>query len=414
LTGPYGGGPFGLAIVVRAIAGPFDLGTVVVRSAIKVDQHDSHLVIDTPALPTILQGIPLRLRTVAVTIDRANFLFNPTNCDPLAVGATFTSSDGATQQASAPFQATGCDALPFAPTMTITSRAAKRNDVTGAGLTVNLSQGPGEANTKSVTVKLPKQFGARLTTVNLACPEKTFQADPTTCAAGSKVGTVTAVTPLLAQPLSGIVYLQAHSEQAKLPTLEAVLQGQGITVDLSGTFNLGNGITSTFGAVPDVPISSFTLALPPGPGSALAASSDLCAQALTFDVSILGQNGKTVDRKNNAVEVAGCGVVITGAKVKGRKARLTVRTPAAGVFTIKGKVIGTVRKTVKAATTSKVTVRLSKKGVKALKKALKAKKKSKRKLVTKVKATYVPKKGAKVAGEAVKKSSASKKLTFKK
>ena len=74
--------------MIHAVAGPFDLGTVVVRAAIKVDPTDSHLTIDTPSLPTILQGIPLRLRTVKVDIDRANFLFNPTNCDQLAVGAT--------------------------------------------------------------------------------------------------------------------------------------------------------------------------------------------------------------------------------------------------------------------------------------------------------------------------------------
>ena len=407
LSGPYGGGPFGLVIAIRALAGPFDLGTVVVRAAIKVDQTDSHLTIETPTLPTILQGIPLRLRNVNVAIDRANFLFNPTNCDPHAVGATLVSSDGATQEVSSPFQATGCDALPYAPKMTATSRAARRGDP--AGLTVNLSQVPGEANTKSVSVKLPPQLGARLSTVSQACAQDTFKADPATCNAGSKVGTVSAVTPLLAEPLGGTVYL-AQGAKGQLPTLEAVLQGSGITVDLSGTLNLGNGIQSTFGTVPDVPISSFRLTLPPAASnSALAANGDLCASSLPFNATILGQNGKTVDVKST-VDVAGCTVAITKASVKKRTATLTVRAPGPGTITVTGKGLKKVKKTVTAKGTYKLRTKLTKKGVKALEKKLKAKKK----LVVKATAGYAPRKGALAGGEAIKASKASKKLTFKK
>jgi hypothetical protein len=409
LSGPYGGAPFGLVIAIRALAGPFDLGTVVVRAGIKVDPTDSHLTIDTPTLPTILQGIPLRLRTVTVAIDRAGFLFNPTNCAALAVGATLKSSDGATQDVSSPYQATGCDALPYAPKMTATTTAAKRGQP--AGLTVNLSQAPGEANTRSVSVKLPSQLSARLDTVGLACPLATFQADPTKCGAGSKVGTATAATPLLAAPLSGTVYLELH-EPGKLPTLEAVLQGSGITVDLSGTIALGNGITSTFGAVPDVPITSFRLALPSGPGSVLGAGADLCTAPLNFTATILGQNGKKTD-VNSVVGIAGCGVQITGSKVSRRTATLSVRAPGPGTLTLSGKGIKKVKKTVAAGGTYKIRVKLSKAGVKALKKARKAKAKSNRKLTVKVKAAYAPRKGTAAGGAPVKASNATKKLTFK-
>jgi hypothetical protein len=411
LAGPYGGGPFSLVIAIRALAGPFDLGTVVVRAAIKVDPTDSHLTIETPSLPTILQGIPLRLRSVNVTIDRANFLFNATNCDQHAVGATLKSSDGATQDVSAPYQPTGCDALPYAPKMTATTHAAKRGDP--AGLTVNLSQSPGEANTKSVSVKLPNQLGARLSTINMACAEDTFKADPKTCGAGSKVGTVSAVTPLLAQPLTGTVYLEAH-KPPNLPTLEAVLEGSGITVDLSGRLNLTNGIQSNFDTVPDVPITSFTLALPPSTSnSALQATADLCAVTLPLVATINGQNGKKVD-VNSAVDVAGCGVAITKAAAKKRTATLSVRIPAPGTVTVAGKGLKKVKKSFAKAGTYKVKTKLTKKGVKALRKALKAKKKSKRKLSVKTTAVFVPKKGAQAGGEAVKASKASKKVTFKK
>ena len=410
LAGPANGAPFSLVIAIRALAGPFDLGTVVVRAPIRVDSTDSHLAIDSQ-LPTILQGIPLRLRKVNVTIDRPNFLFNPTNCDALAVGATLQGSNGATQDVSSPFQATGCDALPYAPKMTATSPAAKRG--APAGLTVNLSQSAGEANTKSVSVKLPNQLGARLSTINQACPEDTFKADPKTCAAGSKVGTVSAATPLLAEPLGGTVYLEAHKPPT-LPTLEAVLEGSGITVDLSGTLNLNGGITSTFGAVPDVPITSFKLTLPPAvSNSALQATADLCSATLPLVATLTGQNGKKVD-VNSVVEVAGCGVSITKLSVKKRVATLKVRVPAPGKVTITGKGLAKVRKTATKAGTFTVKTKLTKKGVKALKKKLKAKKKSKRKLVVKVSAAYTPKKGSTVAGEAVKASKASKKATFKK
>src|SRR4030095_16830920 len=126
-------------------------------------------------------------------------------------------------------------------------------------------------------------------------------------------------TPLLAQPLTGTVYLAAH-EAGKLPTLEAVLQGSGITVDLSGTLHLGNAIPPTFGTVPDVPITSFRLDLPPSAAnSALQATADLCAQPLKFSATILGQNGKKVDVNSNVV-VAGCTFKLTGAKVAKRKA----------------------------------------------------------------------------------------------
>jgi hypothetical protein len=411
LAGPYGGGPFSLVIAIHALAGPFDLGTVVVRAPIKVDPTDSHLAIDTPSLPTILQGIPLRLRSVNVTIDRSNFLFNATNCDQHAVGARLVSTDGATQDVSAPYKPTGCESLPYAPKMTATTNAAQRG--APAGLTVNLSQSRGEANTKSVSVKLPNQLGARLSTINLACPEDTFKANPKTCAAGSKVGTVSAVTPLLAQPLTGTVYLEAHKPPS-LPTLEAVLEGSGITVDLSGKLNLSNGITSTFDTVPDVPITAFSLSLPPSASnSALQATADLCAATLPLVATINGQNGKKVS-VNSAVEVIGCGFAITKASVKKRTATLSLRVPAPGAVKVTGKGLKTVKKSFAKAGTYTVKTKLTKKGVKSLKRALRAKKKSKRKLVLKVAASYAPKKGSTVGGEPVKAGKASKKLTFRK
>src|SRR4051794_37106771 len=279
LTGPYDGAPFGLSIAVRALAGPFDLGTVVVRAAIHVDPSDSHLTIDADPLPQVLQGIPLRIREVSVVVDRQGFIFNPSTCDPLAIHGTLTAVDGTVQEADAPFQATGCGNLPFSPKLSATADG-KTSEKSGAGLKVTLTQPAGQANVKSVSVQLPKRMTARGSTVTGACREDAFKADPATCA-NAQVGTVHAATPLLSGPLDGPVYLVAHS--SGLPTLEALMRGQGLDIGLSGTVTFGaNGITSVFNAVPDVPITSFVLNLPKGPHSALSASKGLCGGGLTM------------------------------------------------------------------------------------------------------------------------------------
>ena len=247
LTGPYNGAPFGLSIAIRAIAGPFDLGTVVVRAAIHVNPTDSHLTIDADPLPQVLEGIPLRLREVKVVVDRAGFIFNPSTCDPLAIHGTLTAVDGTVQEADAPFQATGCSDLPFSPTLSATADG-KTSATSGAGLKVTLTQPTGQANVKSVSVQLPKRLTARGSTVTGACPEATFASNVAGCS-NARVGSVHAETPLLSGPLDGPVYLVAHS--AGLPTLEALMQGQGLNIDLSGDVTFGaNGITSAFNAVP--------------------------------------------------------------------------------------------------------------------------------------------------------------------
>jgi hypothetical protein len=365
LTGPYAGAPFGLSIAVRAIAGPFDLGTVVVRAAIRVDPHDSHLTVASDPLPTILQGIPLRLRRVDVAVGRDQFMFNPTSCSPLSVGATLTSAGGATQALSTPFQVSGCERLAFKPKLTAsTSGLASRHS--GASLHVKVAQGPGEANIRSVAVTLPRQLPARLTTINKACLEATFAADPATCPPESHVGTATAATPVLSQPLSGPAYLVSHGG-AGLPSLEVILRGQGITVDLSGSIAISpKGVTSsTFPAVPDVPIRSFELDLPRGPFSALAAPADLCAPTLTMPTTITGQNGKQVVRRIT-VSTSDCGVRIVGRKVRGRTVTLTLKVPGAGRVRASGRGMRTASRTVRKAGRTMLKAKLSKRGVRML------------------------------------------------
>jgi hypothetical protein len=311
LTGPYKGAPFGLSIVVPAVAGPFNLGTVVIRAAIDVDPHTARIAVTSDPLPTILQGIPLSIKKVNVTIDRSGFIFNPTNCEPLTVDGTLSSAQGASASVSSHFQAANCAALGFHPVFTVSTQA-KTSKQNGASLDVKTTYPAGpQANIRSVAVTLPKQLPARLTTIQQACPQAVFAANPASCPAGSNIGTATASTPVLVNPLTGPVYLVSHGGAA-FPDVVIVFQGEGITLDLVGSVNIKHGITSsTFASVPDAPIGSFELNLPEGPHSGLAAvvpakaKGNLCGQSLTMPMTITGQNGAQI-KQSTKIAVTGC------------------------------------------------------------------------------------------------------------
>jgi uncharacterized repeat protein (TIGR01451 family) len=320
LTGPYKGAPFGLSFVVPAVAGPFDLGNVVVRAAISVDPHTAQITVTSDALPRILQGVPLDVRTVNVTIDRQGFLFNPTSCEALSVGGTVTSTQGASAQVSSRFQAANCANLGFKPSFTVSTQAStsKKN---GASLDVKVAYPTGpQANIHSVAVTLPKALPSRLSTIQQACPEATFNANPATCPAGSNIGTGTARTPVLSNPVTGPAYLVSHGGAA-FPDLVMILQGEGVTLELIGSINIKKQVTSSaFSSVPDAPISSFELKLPEGPHSGLAAvlpakaKGNLCGTSLTMPTTLTAQNGAQI-KQNTKIQVTGC------TKTKKKKAK---------------------------------------------------------------------------------------------
>jgi hypothetical protein len=212
LTGAYNGAPYGLSVPVLAAAGPFNLGTVVTRAAINVDPYSGR-VIATSSLPTIVKGVPLRLRSLSVAVNRPNFLLNPTNCGPLTTDSTLTSTLLGTQPLSSPFQVANCGALPFKPSFAASSNA-HANKAGGALLEVNVAQGAHQANIRSVFTQLPLQLPSRLTTLQQACPEATFAATPFSCPSGSNVGSARAVTPVLPNPLTGPAYLVSHGGAA--------------------------------------------------------------------------------------------------------------------------------------------------------------------------------------------------------
>jgi hypothetical protein len=330
LTGPYNGhgactpggvgtqsfgcAPFGLSIVTPVIAGPFNLGTNVVRARIDVDPHTAQITVTTDAsgphaIPQVLAGVPTDLRTINTVIDRPGFMFNPTNCAPASFAGTATSAQGTNAPISTHFQVGSCQSLKFAPKFAV-STSGKTSKADGAGLTAKLSypaaaQGT-QANITRVKVDLPKQLPSRLTTLQKACTNAQFEANPANCPAASKIGMATVTTPLLPVPLTGPAIFVSHGGEA-FPSLTMVLQGYGVTIDLVGTtFISKQGITSTtFKTVPDVPFNSFTLTLPQGKYSALAANGNLCKSKLAMPTEFLAQNGLKINRSTK-IAVSGC------------------------------------------------------------------------------------------------------------
>jgi len=324
-TGPYKGAPFGLSVVVPAVAGPFNLGNVVVRAAINIDPHTAQITVVSDPLPTILDGIPLDVRTVNIAIDRQGFIFNPTNCEPLAVNGVLTSTQGATAGVSSHFQAANCAALAFHPSFTVSTKA-KSSKQNGASLTAKVTSGPGQANIGKVSVTLPKQLPSRLTTIQQACPEATFAANPASCPAGSDIGIATTTTPILATSATGPAYLVSHGGAA-FPNLVMIFQDEGVKIELIGSISIKKGVTSSaFNDVPDVPITSFELTLPQGPHSALTTNlpaklkGNLCGQSLVMPTTLTGQNGAQI-KQSTKIAVTGCPKTKKKGKTKRRKGK---------------------------------------------------------------------------------------------
>jgi hypothetical protein len=325
ITGPYKGAPYGLSIVVPAVAGPYTLsgttgnGTVVNRSAISVNPITSALTVTADPLPTELDGIPLQLRLVNATIDRAGFTFNPTNCDNLAVAGTLTSTEAASATESSPLQVLDCAKLAFKPKFTATGNAhTSKKD--GASLLFKIAYPSGsvgsEAWLRTMKFDIPKQLPARLTTIQKACPSATFEQNPAACPAASVIGKAVVHTPVLAVPLQGPVYFVSYGG-AKFPEVVVVLQGGGVTLDLHGeTFISKAGVTSaTFKTVPDAPFETAEVYVPTGPFSEFAANGNLCKEKLVMPIAFTAQNGATFNQ-NTKIGVTGCPKAKKAAKPK--------------------------------------------------------------------------------------------------
>jgi hypothetical protein len=311
LTGPYKGAPFGILVVTPAVAGPFNLGNVDVRSTINVDPTTAAVSITSDPFPTMIKGVPTQIKQINVTVDRPGFQFNPTNCKPMSITGTLTGAQGGSVPVSSPFQVGNCAKLPFAPKLSasVIGQASKAN---GADLTVKVdSAGFGQAGIEKVRLALPIQLPSRLDTIQKACRDTIFEVNPASCQEGSVIGRATIHTPVLKNPLSGPAYLVSHANRS-FPDVVFVLQGEGITLVLDGNTDIKKGITySRFESTPDAPFTTFLTELPAGPHSALganlpeSANRNFCGSSLVMPTEIVGQNGAVI-KQTTKVAITRC------------------------------------------------------------------------------------------------------------
>ena len=320
LAGPYNGSPISVVAIDSAKVGPFDLGTVVVRSAIRINRQTAQVSIDSAGsdpIPHILSGFPLRLRDIRIYIDRPEFMVNPTSCDPFAVTSTLTGagerfsdqSDDTSAAAPAPFQMSNCSELGFGPKFAINLKGGhERGD--HPTLRAIVTPRAGDANLGKATVTLPPKIFLAQESIETVCTPKQFAAK--NCPKGSVYGRASAVTPLLSEPLTGPVYLRANGNERALPDLVAALAGRGIEIDVLGKIDsLKGGLRARFDNLPDAPLTRFTMSLRGGERGIIANATDTCANPQVATAKFIGQdNGiETVRPRLNA----SC-----GAKKKGK------------------------------------------------------------------------------------------------
>jgi hypothetical protein len=294
LAGPYKGAPLSLAAIVPAVAGPFDLGTVVTRVALNVEPESARIHAVSDPLPQILEGIPLDVRSVALKMDRPSFILNPTSCDPMAITGLATTPLGSAAL-TAPFQVGGCSSLAFEPKLSLELKGSVKRS-SHPRLLASLKAKPGEANVARAQVKLPRAVFLDQSHIRTVCTRVQFAADA--CPPGSIYGKASATTPLLGYPLSGPVYLRSSNHD--LPDLVAKLEGpasQPIEIDLVGKTDAVKGaLRNTFEAVPDAPVSKFHLELFGGKRGLVEMSDGFCRDRRA-NVQLDGQNGKAHDTR---------------------------------------------------------------------------------------------------------------------
>jgi hypothetical protein len=295
-AGPFQGAPLSLVAITPALAGPYDYGTVVVRVALHIDPLDAHVFADSETVPSIIGGIPLRLRSIQVNVDKPSFMIDPTNCDPHPIASQGIGSQGTLASFTSPFQAVNCATLPFKPKLTVRALGPRKSTrrAVNPSLQFDLTTRPGDANVQSIAVTLSSAFEIDQSHLGNICAEKELAA--TQCAGRQAIGTATTTTPLLDQPLTGPVY--AVSGSGGLPRLAFLLNGQVNLIPRGDTETVGGGrLQTTVPVVPDAPIGHFHLALLGGKQGYLINTRSLCRQNPITTVSFTAQNGKKLTQK---------------------------------------------------------------------------------------------------------------------
>jgi hypothetical protein len=317
LAGPYKGAPLSIVAIVPAIAGPFDLGTVVSQVALHIDPESGVVRAVSDPLPAILEGVPVDLRSVSLRAARPNFSLNPTSCSEKAFTGAATSILGQAAPISERFQVGGCKSLPYKPKLT----ANLYGPIHRGGhprLRSVFTAKAGEANTARISFALPKSEFIDQSHFRTICTRVQFAAEQ--CPAGSVYGHIEATSPLVDYTVEGPIYLRSSSH--KLPDVVAALHGppsQPIEVDLDGRVDSVNGgIRTTFETVPDLPVTKAIVSLQGGKKGLFQNSTNICKGTHRATIKLDGQNGKVHDTQPLLKAQCGKGKG-KGAQGKGKK-----------------------------------------------------------------------------------------------
>jgi hypothetical protein len=305
-----------VVVITPAVAGPFDLGNVVVRAPLNLNPETGQAS-TSAEIPDVFGGVKLDIRSIVVNLNKKEFTLNGTGCDASATAGTVNGGGGDPTNAAAwssvsvssPFQSQDCKDLAFKPNLKLrlfgqTHRAQHPK------LKATLITKPGQANTALASVALPHAIFLDQSSLGTVCTRPQFAAEQ--CPKRSIYGYAKAWSPLLADPLQGKVVLRSSNNT--LPDMVAHLTGQ-VDIDLDGKIDsFKGGIRTTFAAIPDLPVSKFVITLPGGKHGLLQASTNLCAKPVKGIIRLRGQNGK---KANRHVRIQ----TPCGHKKKGKKAK---------------------------------------------------------------------------------------------
>ena len=318
LAGPYHGSNLSIVAITSGIVGPFDIGTVVIREALKIDPETAEAFIDATGsdpIPHIIKGIPVHLRDIRAYVDKPNFTLNPTDCSRTSTASTVLGSgldfgseaDDRPITVSTPYQAADCAALPFAPKLGLRLKGGTRRGAHPAFSARLAMNGIGEAGIARAEVTLPKSEFIENAHFNTICTKVQFKAgagNGAQCPAGSIYGKARALTPILGEPLTGPVFLRSSEHQ--LPDLVVALHNSQVDFDLVGHVDSVKGrLRNTFEAAPDAPVSSFVLEMKGGSKGLFVNSTNLCKGTHKAEANFTGQNGKSYDTKPE-MKATGC------------------------------------------------------------------------------------------------------------
>lgn len=298
LTGPYRQAPFGMLLVFRAAIGPFDLGTLAVRAALDLDRGSGRVLVSTERLPAVVEGVPVRFRTIGLEMDRQGFAVNPTSCAPASADATIEAMGGASIAVKAPFVVHGCRRLGFKPRMgmTLTGRSELHRGG-NPGFRVSARLRRGDANLRAMSVSFPKILDFNFSAVKEICARRAaIEGD---CSDRSRVGVATARTPMLDEPLRGSMHVVQPKDDG-LPDIWLSVASKGLNVDLVGETSLRDGrFKMELDGLPDLPMSAFSMRAPRGEEGLFSLGAGLCAEGrprrLAIPVALDGQNGSHRD-----------------------------------------------------------------------------------------------------------------------